>query len=93
LFAKAKKQYSRHTDVDGTATGSVEMPSMENPMFGKMHSSNASRVVSITQPPPPAPFSGKPAPEETWEVFYTDDGKPYYHNKRTNETCWENPME
>jgi hypothetical protein len=90
---KGKKQYSRHTDVDGTATGSVEMPSMENPMFGKMHSSNASRAVSITQPPPPAPFSGKPAPEETWEVFYTDDGKPYYHNKRTNETCWENPME
>merc|ERR1712072_620661 len=82
-----KTRYARQNDVDhaGTSTGSVEMPSVENPMFAKKQ--NQMEICA-----PPDPFSGRPVQEENaWEVFHTDDGTPYYHNKETNETSWTKP--
>ena len=35
----------------------------------------------------PTPSSGQ------WTKYLTEDGRPYYHNKGTNVTQWEEPME
>lgn len=32
----------------------------------------------------------QPAP---WQVLYTNDGRPYYHNRLTGHTQWETPAE
>lgn len=28
-----------------------------------------------------------------WQMYYTDDGYPYWYNLKTNESTWENPFE
>jgi hypothetical protein len=28
-----------------------------------------------------------------WQMYYTDDGYPYWYNLKTKESTWENPFE
>jgi len=42
---------------------------------------------------PPAPPSAAPSMPSGWTEYFTDEGRPYYHNENTNQTVWVRPTE
>lgn len=58
-------------------------------MYGGYQSQMPAQPMQASHGPPPPPTNNRTLGE--WTEYFTPEGRPYYHNSRSNQTQWDKP--
>jgi len=73
----------------GGGMGGMNPMAMMGALMGAMTPA-APSLPPMSRPPPPQPMMGHAG---EWETHFSDNGRPYYFNVRTNVSLWDAPPE